>query len=114
LVRVNLKTKLNLKGGQTDDNSQYNGKSRKGKRKNRCKVLTSEVNPNPEKLSSTVLEKDFWLSDEHIDHAQWLLQQHFAGCNGLHSVLAFEGKPPKFREDKRSLFKSLMLEENIG
>jgi CHASE1-domain containing sensor protein len=59
-------------------------------------------------------KKDFWLSDEHIDHAQWLLQQHFAGCNGLHSVLAFEGKTPKFREDKRSLFKSLMLEENIG
>jgi hypothetical protein len=38
-------------------------KSRKGKRKNRCEVLTSVANPNPEKLSSTVLEKDFWLSD---------------------------------------------------
>ena len=54
---INLKNKLNLKGGQTDDNSQYNEKSRKGKRKNRCEVLTSEANPNPEKLSSTILEK---------------------------------------------------------
>jgi hypothetical protein len=73
-------------------------------------VLTSEANPNPEKLSSTVLEKDFWLSDEHIDHAQWLLQQHFAGCNGLHSLLAFEGKTPKIQRGQKEFVQII----NVG
>ena len=59
----------------------------------------SEANPNPAKLSSTILKKDFWLSDEHIDHAQWLLLQRFLGCKGLHFVLAFEGKERKGQKE---------------
>ena len=78
-----------------DDNIHSDVKLGKQERKNRCKVLLSQANPDPEKLSATVLEKGVWLSDEHIDHAQWLLQQRFPEGEGLHSVLAFEGKPPK-------------------
>lgn len=67
-----------------------------------------------EMISSTILEQDFWLTDGHIDHAQWLLQQRFAGCKGLHSVLAFEAKPlhqqgsVRLSKDKWTLFKSSM------
>ena len=73
-------------------------------------MLAAEANPNPGKLSSTILKEDFWLSDHHIDHAQWLLQQHFAGCKGLHSVLAFEGKPPKIQRGQKDFVQIL----NVG
>ena len=73
-------------------------------------MLLSQANPNPEKLSVTVLKKDVRLSDEHIDHAQWLLRQHFTEGEGLHSVLAFEGKPPKIQKGQKD-FVQIM---NVG
>ena len=39
-----------------------------------------------------ILRGNSWLSDEHIVHAQWLLKKQYLGTNGLHSVLAIEGK----------------------
>ena len=39
-----------------------------------------------------ILRGNSWLSGEHIDHAQWLLKKQYLGTNGLHSVLAIEGK----------------------
>ena len=44
---------------------------------------------------STTLQADYLLTDEHIDHGQWLTSKKFHGATGLHSVLAFESKTPK-------------------
>ena len=53
---------------------------------------------NTGKLVLTVLKENFWLSDEHIDHAQWLIGKQYPGTNGLHSVLAFESKTVKVQQ----------------
>ena len=47
------------------------------------------------KLVLTTLKKHYWLTDEHIDHAQWLLSKQYPTAKGLHSVLAFQCKSPK-------------------
>ena len=41
----------------------------------------------------------YWLTDKHIDHAQWLLSiNNSQNAKGLHSVLAFASKPPKVQK----------------
>jgi hypothetical protein len=53
-------------------------------------VWKCTANGNCEELVLTIMEEDYWLTDEHIDHAQWLLSKQFPDSKGLHSVLAFE------------------------
>ena len=57
--------------------------------------LHCAANANPEKLVSTILKNNYWLTDEHMDHGQWLISKQFPKMKGFHSVLAFEGKTPK-------------------
>ncbi|XP_028404805.1 probable protein phosphatase DDB_G0282105 [Dendronephthya gigantea] len=61
--------------------------------KGQSEVLQSMPNNNYEQLSVQILQDHFWLTDEHVDHGQWLLSQQFPEARGLHSVLSFEGKP---------------------
>lgn len=63
--------------------------------KNKRNILHCAANANPEKLVSTILKKNYWLTDEHMDHGQWLISKQFPKMKGFHSVLAFEGKTPK-------------------
>ena len=58
-------------------------------------MLHCAANANPGKLALTILQQNYWLTDEHIDHVQWLISRQFPAVKGFHSVLAFESKPPK-------------------
>ena len=49
-------------------------------------MLRCYANANPETLVQTLLQEDYWLTDEHIDHAQWLLSKQFPEFKGLHSI----------------------------
>ena len=40
----------------------------------------------------TMLEDNFWLTDEHMDLAQWLGSRQFQKVDAFHSVIAFEPK----------------------
>lgn len=70
-------------------------KSQRCKKDERQEVLHCAANANPEKLAATMMQQNYWLTDEHIDHAQWLISRQFPTVNGFHSVLAFESQPPK-------------------
>ncbi len=74
-------------------NNNITNKKRAGKKQN--KVLHCHANANPAKLVSTILKTNYWLTDEHMDHAQWLISKQFPDVKGFHSVLAFAGKSPK-------------------
>ena len=67
------------------------------------------ANKNYEQLSVQILQSGFWLTDEHIDHGQWLVCQRFPDAKGLHSVLAFEGKP-KIKKGQKDFVQVL----NVG
>ena len=43
----------------------------------------------------SILKVDKWLTDEHIDHGQWLIPEQYPHAKGLHSLLAFQNKQPK-------------------
>ena len=70
-------------------------RSQKVANKQNSEVLRCSANSNPGKLALSMLQKDYWLTDEHIDHVQWLISRQFPAVKGFHSVLAFESKPPK-------------------
>ena len=59
-----------------------------------------------------ILRGNSWLSDEHIDHAQWLLKKQYPGTNCLHSVLAFEGKNPKIQRGLANFVHVLNIDGN--
>ena len=70
--------------------------SHEGAKKNEHQeVLHCAANANPDKLAATMMQQNYWLTDEHIDHAQWLFSRQFPTVKGFHSVLAFESQPPK-------------------
>ena len=77
----------------TSNHSNTNNKKKTVK--HQCEVLSSTKNKKYEQLSLQILSDGFWLTDEHIDHGQWLLSKQFPEGKGLHSVLAFEGENPK-------------------
>jgi hypothetical protein len=77
--------------GTTTNKVKRNNKVGKSKRS----ILHCAANANPEKLVSTTLKNNYWLTDEHMDHGQWLISKQFPKMKGFHSVLAFEGKTPK-------------------
>ena len=75
------KTDHNKANDITADNDNSNsaapaqGNSKKLKRG--CKpndVWKCTANKNPEKLVMSTMKEDYWLTDEHIDHAQWPLK----------------------------------------
>ena len=87
-----------------DENAEVNNattgkihtkRSQKVANKQNSEELRCSANSNPGKLALVMLQKDYWLSDEHIDHVQWLISRQFPAVKGFHSVLAFESKPPK-------------------
>ena len=69
--------------------------SERKKRLPKKQILHSQPNSNPNNLVVRILEKDYWLNDEDIDHVQSLISKQYPQTNGLHSVLAFEPKKPK-------------------
>ena len=71
-------------------NEKQDVSKKKPKSKTECLYATS--NGDVGQLVMGILRGNSWLSDEHIVHAQWLLKKQYLGTNGLHSVLAFEGK----------------------
>ena len=75
-------------------------------------VWKCTANGNPEELVLTIMEEDYWLTDEHIDHAQWLLSKQFPDSKGLHSVLAFESKPPKVQKGDKDFVQILHVGGN--
>ena len=80
--------------------NKVNTTTNKVKRKNKVgkskrNILHCAANANPEKLVSTILKNNYWLTDEHMDHGQWLISKQFPKMKGFHSVFAFEGKTPK-------------------
>lgn len=42
-------------------------------------------------------EDNYWLNDEHMDHAQWLGSKQFLKVNAFHSVIAFEPTSSKVK-----------------
>jgi hypothetical protein len=44
--------------------------------------LHCAANANPEKLVSTILKNNYWLTDEHMDHGQWLISKQFPKMKG--------------------------------
>ena len=76
------------------------------------KTLYCVANTKPEKLVSTILRKNYWLTDKHIDHAQWLISRQFPHVKGLHSVLAFESNPPKVDSGLADLVQILNIGHN--
>ena len=70
------------------------------------------ANKNSEKLVMSIMKEDYWLTDEHIDHAQWLLSKQFPGAKGLHSVLAFESNPPKVQKGDKDFVQVLHVGGN--
>ena len=82
------------RGTNKTTTSRNTKKSQNGRKKNR-EVLHCAANANPEKLALTMMQQNNWLTDEHIDHVQWLISRQFPAVKGFHSVLAFESKPPK-------------------
>ncbi|CAB4012121.1 Hypothetical predicted protein [Paramuricea clavata] len=84
------------------------GNSKKVKRGRKPNgVWKCTANGNPEELVLTIMEEDYWLTDEHIDHAQWLLSKQFPDSKGLHSVLALESKPPKVQKGDKDFVQIL-------
>ena len=69
------------------------------------------ANGNPEELLLTIIE-DHWLTDEHIDHAQWLLSKQFPDSKEIHLVLAFEIKPPKVQKGDKDFVQILHVGGN--
>ena len=67
-------------------------KKRKNKAISKKVIFHSHADPNPNKLVSTILQADKWLTDKHMDHGQWLISQKYPPAKGLHSVLAFQSK----------------------
>jgi hypothetical protein len=100
------KVNTNSKKDNTNSNTvvtttnKVNTTTNKVKRKNKVgkskkNILHCAANANPEKLVSTILKNNYWLTDEHMDHGQWLISKQFPKMKGFHSVLAFKGKTPK-------------------
>ena len=52
--------------------------------------LYATPNKDTDKLAMEILRKGSWLTDEHVDHAQWLMKRQYPDINGFHSVLAFQ------------------------
>ena len=75
-------------------------------------VWKCTANGNPEELVLTIMEEDYWLTDKHIDHAQWLLSKQFPDSKGLHSVLAFGSKPPKVQKGDKDFVQILHVGGN--
>ena len=67
------------------------------------RVMLSAPNSNPDRLVTTVLQANYWLTDEHIDHAQSLLLKQYPLTRGLHSVLAFEGRNCKLHRGLKNV-----------
>ena len=67
-------------------------RSQKVANKQNSEVLHCSANSNPGKLALSMLPKDYWLTDEHIDHVPWLISRQFPAVKGFHSVFAFESK----------------------
>ena len=57
-------------------------------------ILRCSAVPDLGKLTISLLQGE-WLTDEHIDHGQWLIGQQYPAAKGLHSVLAFKGANAK-------------------
>ena len=113
------KTDHNKANDTTADNDNSNsaapaqGNSKKLKRG--CKpndVWKCTANKNSEKLVMSIMKEDYWLTDEHIDHAQWLLSKQFPGAKGLHSVLASESNPPKVQKGGKDFVQVLHVGGN--
>ena len=75
-------------------------------------VWKCTANGNPENLVLSIMKEDYWLTDEHIDHAQWLLSKQFPYSKGLHSVLAFESNPPKVQRGDKDFVQVLHVGGN--
>jgi hypothetical protein len=90
------RTDKNINSKGTNNTTTRNTKkSQKGRKKQNREVLHCAANANPRKLALTRMQQNYWLTDEHIDHVQWLISRQFPAVKGFHSVLAFESKPPK-------------------
>lgn len=100
---------------QTDHNRANNNNTNNNKLKKDCKpngVWKCTASGNLEKLVSTILKDDYWLTDQQIDHAQWLLSKQFPDANELHSVLAFARKPLKVQRGDKDLVQILHVDGN--
>ena len=85
----------NLKKIKNKGASVVPTKSERCKKKTNQAALHCAANPNPEKLAETMMQQNYWLTDEHMDHAQWLISRQFPEVKGFHLVLAFESQSPK-------------------
>ena len=41
---------------------------------------------NPENLAATIMQRNYWLTDKHIDHAQCLISRQFSTVKRFHCV----------------------------
>ena len=87
-------------------------KKRKNKAISKKVIFHSRADPNPNKLVSTILQADKWLTDKHMDHGQWLISQNYPQAKGLHSVLAFQSKQPKADSGLQDFVQVLHLSGN--
>ena len=87
-------------------------KKRKNKAISKKVIFHSNADPNPNKLVSTILQADKWLTDEHMDHGKWLISQKYPQAKGLHSVLAFQSKQPKVDSGLQDFVQVLHLSGN--
>ena len=90
---------------------QKNPNNKKRSRKPK-QILYSHANTKPDKLVPTILQDDYWLNDEHIDHAQWLTSKMFPHAKGLHSVLAFESRKPKVERGLEDFVQVILIGRN--
>ncbi len=97
------------RGTNKTTTSRNTKKSQNGRKKNR-EVLHCAANANPGKLALTMMQQNYWLTDEHIDHVQWLISRQFPAVKGFHSVLAFESKPPKVEKRLKGFVQILNAE----
>ena len=114
-IKNKTNDKINNSNNQTghnraNKNNTNNNKLKKDRKPNG--VWKCTANGNPDNLVSTILKDDYWLSDQHIDHAQWLLSKQFPDANGLHSVLAFASKPPRVQTGDKGFVQILHVGGN--
>ena len=115
IVKNKTNDKINNNNNQTGHNRANKNNTNNNKLKKDCKpngVWKCTANGSPDNLVSTILKDDYWLTDQHIDHAQWLLSKQFPDANGLHSVLAFASKPPRVQTGDKGFVQILHVGGN--
>ena len=72
-------------------------------------ILHSSASADPGKLVLSILKDGVWLTDEHVDHVQWLLSEQHSTVNGFHSVLAFEAENAKVAKGQKNFIQLLNM-----